>query len=78
MLRLCEGIVRRALSEPSIGSITTRAVAAGSRSETSPRSSETATNEAPCAASASSSAKTTSSQRRSIARVWSPPSPTPS
>ena len=29
MLRLCEGIVRRALSEPSIGSITTRASAAG-------------------------------------------------
>jgi len=77
MLRLCEGIVRRALSEPSIGSITTRASPLEPK-ETSPRSSDTATNEAPCAASASSSAKTASSQRRSIARVRSPPSPTPS
>ena len=77
MLRLCEGSVRRALSEPSIGSITTRA-APPSPKATSPRSSEIATKEAPSAASASSSAKTTSSQRRSITRVWSPPSPTPS
>ena len=77
MLRLCEGIVRRALSEPSIGSITTR-VGPPAPKATSPRSSETATNEAPCAASCSSSAKTTSSQRRSITRVRSPPSPTPS
>ena len=46
MLRLCEGIVRRALSEPSIGSITTRA-APPSPNATSPRSSETATKEAP-------------------------------
>ena len=33
MLRLCEGSVRRALSEPSIGSITTRAVAAGAEGD---------------------------------------------
>ena len=77
MLRLWEGIVRRALSEPSIGSITTRASPPAPK-PTSPRSSETATKEAPSAASFSSSAKTASSQRRSIARVWSPPSPTPS
>ncbi len=68
MLRLCEGIVRRALSEPSIGSITTRAAPPAPKA-TSPRSSETATKEAPAAASVSSSAKTTSSQRRSITRV---------
>ena len=77
MLRLWEGIVRRALSEPSIGSITTRASPPEPKL-TSPRSSETATNEAPWPASCSSSAKTTSSQRRSITRVRSPPSPTPS
>ncbi len=77
MLRLWEGSVRRALSEPSIGSITTRA-SPPSPKLTSPRSSETATNEAPSAASVSSSAKTTSSQRRSIASARSPPSPTPS
>ena len=51
MLRLWEGIVRRALSEPSIGSITTRA-APPSPKTTSPRSSETATKEAPCRAPA--------------------------
>ena len=77
MLRLWEGRVRRALSEPSIGSITTRAGPPAPKL-TSPRSSETATKEAPCAASSSSSAKTASSQRRSITSVRSPPSPTPS
>ena len=46
MLRLWEGIVRRALSEPSIGSITTRASPPAPKA-TSPRSSETATKEAP-------------------------------
>ncbi len=50
MLRLCEGSVRRALSEPSIGSITTRA-GPPSPNATSPRSSEIATNEAPASAS---------------------------
>ena len=50
MLRLWEGIVRRALSEPSIGSITTRAAPPAPKA-TSPRSSETATKEAPAAAS---------------------------
>ena len=77
MLRLWEGSVRRAFSEPSIGSITTRA-SPPSPKPTSPRSSEIATNEAPSSASCSSSAKTASSQRRSMTRVWSPPSPTPS
>ena len=33
MLRLCEGIVRRALSEPSIGSITTRAAPPGAEDD---------------------------------------------
>ena len=47
MLRLWEGSVRRALSEPSIGSITTRAGPPAPKL-TSPRSSETATKEAPC------------------------------
>ncbi len=77
MLRLWEGTVRRALSEPSIGSITTRAGPPAPK-PTSPRSSEIGRNEAPAAASPSSSAKTASSQRRSIARVRSPPSPIPS
>ena len=77
MLRLWEGIVRRAFSEPSIGSMTTRA-GPPSPKTTSPRSSEIATKEAPSAPSFSSSAKTSSSHSRSITRVWSPPSPTPS
>ena len=78
MLTLCEGIVRRAFSEPSIGSITTRAGAAAPNA-TSPRSSETATNDvARRRAASSSSANTASSQRRSITSAWSPPSPMPS
>ena len=36
MLRLWEGIVRRALSEPSIGSITTRADPAGAEGDLAP------------------------------------------
>ena len=49
MLRLCEGIVRRAFSEPSIGSITTRAAPPSRRRpRRAPRRS--ATKEAPSAA----------------------------
>ncbi len=71
--------MRRAFSEPSIGSITTRGAGSGSPNATSPRSSEMATKSGgrPRAVR-SSSAKTTSSQRRSMTSVRSPPSPTPS
>ena len=77
MLRAKLGIVRRALSEPSIGSITTRAGSEPSPKSCSPRSSEIAVKRAPCACSASSSANTIASASRSITSVRSPPSPTP-
>src|SRR4051794_682404 len=67
------GSPRLALTEPSIGSMTT------SRSSlpksTSPRSSLIALKRAPASWSFSSSAKTTSSAASSISSVWSPPSP---
>ena len=78
MLRLWEGIVRRALSEPSIGSITTRAVAAVAEGDLAALLGDGDEGGALARPAASSSAKTTSSQRRSITRVRSPPSPTPS
>ena len=70
-------MVRRALSEPSIGSITIRSGDPAPKL-TVPRSSEIASNSCPSPWRRSSSAKIASSQRRSITSVWSPPSPTPS
>ncbi len=78
MLTLWQGIVRRAFREPSIGSITTRSGARGLPKLTVPRSSEIAVNSCPRSWMRSSSAKIASSQRRSITRVRSPPSPIPS
>ena len=78
MLRLCEGIVRRAFSEPSIGSITTRAAPPSPKHDLAALLGDGDEGGALRGASASSSAKTSSSHWRSITRVWSPPSPTPS
>ena len=77
MLSANEGSVRRALSEPSIGSMTTRFGDEPSPKTTSPRSSEIAVNCAPAACRRSSSPKTISSASRSITSERSPPSPTP-
>ena len=77
MLSANAGSVRRAFSEPSIGSITTRSGAVPPPKTTSPRSSEIAVNSRPGACRRSSSAKTISSASRSITRLRSPPSPTP-
>ncbi len=63
MLSEWEGSVRRAFSEPSIGSITTRVAEPPSPNRTVPRSSEIAVKEWPAAWIASSSAKTMSSAR---------------
>ena len=71
------GSVRLALSEPSIGSMTTR-VWEPSPNSTVPRSSEMAVNAWPSAWMPSSSAKTMSSAARSITSERSPPSPRPS
>src|SRR4051794_1372101 len=67
------GSPRLALTEPSIGSITTRS--SSLPKSTSPRSSLIALKRAPASCSFSSSAKTTSSAASSISSVWSPPSP---
>ena len=78
MLSENDGSMRRAFNEPSRGSITTVAPEFAAPKRTSPRSSEIAVNSRPSSFSRSSSAKTMSSLRRSMASVWSPPSPTPS
>ena len=78
MLSEWEGSMRRAFSEPSSGSTITKVFPASSPNGTSPRSSEIAMNPWPSACNRSSSAKTMSSQRRSMASVRSPPSPIPS
>ena len=69
--------MRRAFSEPSIGSITTRSGAEPSPNTTSPRSSEIAVKRAPASCSSSSSSKTISSASRSMTSERSPPSPRP-
>ncbi len=72
-----EGRVRRAFSDPSIGSITTRSGADPSPNTSSPRSSEIAVKRAPAARSRSSSSKTIRSASRSMTSERSPPSPRP-
>src|SRR3954454_5939889 len=67
------GSPRLALTEPSIGSITT--CSSGEPKSTTPRSSLTAVKRAPASCSASSSANTTSSAASSISSVRSPPWP---
>src|SRR3954454_8007988 len=67
------GSPRLALTEPSIGSITTRT--SGEPKSTSPRSSLTAVKRAPASCRPWSSANTTSSAASSISSVRSPPWP---